>query len=141
MDLQIKGLRVLVTAGANGIGRATARAFAAEGAKVHICDVDHTALAESNRILVQVMTIDRPYGFRVKGGGKDGIIASTGGAPLGVERIDADLQLRIPGPWTAIALDPNGYAIPTPVRMKGGRSGEPLTIRLPADTPYTVLTR
>src|SRR6478735_12604661 len=45
MDLQIKGLRVLVTAGANGIGRATARAFAAEGARVHICDVDREALA------------------------------------------------------------------------------------------------
>lgn len=45
MDLQIRGLRVLVTAGANGIGRATARAFAAEGARVHICDVDMGALA------------------------------------------------------------------------------------------------
>jgi NAD(P)-dependent dehydrogenase (short-subunit alcohol dehydrogenase family) len=45
MDLQIRGLRVLVTAGAGGIGRATARAFAAEGAKVHICDVDSEALA------------------------------------------------------------------------------------------------
>jgi NAD(P)-dependent dehydrogenase (short-subunit alcohol dehydrogenase family) len=45
MDLQIRGLRVLVTAGANGIGRATARAFAAEGARVHICDVDTQALA------------------------------------------------------------------------------------------------
>lgn len=45
MDLQIEGLRVLVTAGAGGIGRATARAFAAEGARVHICDVDREALA------------------------------------------------------------------------------------------------
>ena len=41
----IDGLRVLVTAGANGIGLATARAFAAEGAKVHVCDVDEAALA------------------------------------------------------------------------------------------------
>jgi len=45
MDLDIKGLRVLVTAGANGIGLAIARAFVREGAKVHTCDVDDTALA------------------------------------------------------------------------------------------------
>jgi len=44
MNLDIKGLRVLVTAGANGIGLAIARAFAGEGAKVHVCDVDTEAL-------------------------------------------------------------------------------------------------
>lgn len=44
MNLDIKGLRVLVTAGANGIGLAIARAFVAEGAKVHVCDVDQAAL-------------------------------------------------------------------------------------------------
>ena len=45
MDMKINGLRVLVTAGASGIGLATARAFAAEGAHVLICDVDDKALA------------------------------------------------------------------------------------------------
>ena len=45
MDLDITGLRVLVTAGANGIGLAIARSFAAEGARVHVCDVDGEALA------------------------------------------------------------------------------------------------
>src|SRR5258708_32259785 len=45
MDLDIQGLRVLVTAGANGIGLAIARRFAGEGAKGHACDVDETALS------------------------------------------------------------------------------------------------
>jgi NAD(P)-dependent dehydrogenase (short-subunit alcohol dehydrogenase family) len=45
MDLDIKGLRVLVTAGAGGIGLAIARRFAAEGTGVHTCDVDEMALS------------------------------------------------------------------------------------------------
>jgi NAD(P)-dependent dehydrogenase (short-subunit alcohol dehydrogenase family) len=49
MDLGIKGLRVLVTAGAGGIGREIARAFVEEGARVHVCDVDETAIAELAR--------------------------------------------------------------------------------------------
>ena len=39
-------LRVLVTAGASGIGRATADLLMARGAQVHICDVSDEFLAD-----------------------------------------------------------------------------------------------
>jgi len=45
MDTSAKGLRVLVTAGAAGIGLAIARTFRDHGARVHVCDVDDKALA------------------------------------------------------------------------------------------------
>ena len=45
MDLNLQGHRVLVTAGANGIGRAIVEAFLAEGARVATCDIDDEGLA------------------------------------------------------------------------------------------------
>lgn len=45
MDLQIRDLRVMISAGAAGIGLEIARAFVREGARVHLCDVDVAALA------------------------------------------------------------------------------------------------
>jgi NAD(P)-dependent dehydrogenase (short-subunit alcohol dehydrogenase family) len=45
VDLEIGGLRVMVSAGASGIGLAIARAFDREGARVHVCDADEAALA------------------------------------------------------------------------------------------------
>jgi NAD(P)-dependent dehydrogenase (short-subunit alcohol dehydrogenase family) len=44
MDLGIQDLRVIVTAGASGIGLEVARAFIREGARVHVCDIDESAL-------------------------------------------------------------------------------------------------
>jgi NAD(P)-dependent dehydrogenase (short-subunit alcohol dehydrogenase family) len=49
MDTSAKGLRVLVTAGAAGIGLAIARTFRDHGARVHVCDVDDKALAALDR--------------------------------------------------------------------------------------------
>ena len=38
------GLKGLVTAGAAGIGATIARAFHEAGARVHVCDIDRTAI-------------------------------------------------------------------------------------------------
>ena len=46
MEYSAKGLRVVVTAGAAGIGRVITRTFAEHGAKLHICDVDEKALSK-----------------------------------------------------------------------------------------------
>jgi NAD(P)-dependent dehydrogenase (short-subunit alcohol dehydrogenase family) len=54
MEYSPKGLRVVVTAGAAGIGRAIARAFVQTGAKVHICDVDDQALGALRKEMPQV---------------------------------------------------------------------------------------
>ncbi len=45
-DQSCRDLRVLVTAGAGGIGRAIAGAFAEAGARIAVCDIDDAALAE-----------------------------------------------------------------------------------------------
>lgn len=41
----VQGLRVLVTAGASGIGLAIAETMAREGARLHVCDISEQALA------------------------------------------------------------------------------------------------
>ena len=46
MKLGLASARVLVTAGASGIGLAIAREFINEGAQVYVCDVDPRALGE-----------------------------------------------------------------------------------------------
>jgi NAD(P)-dependent dehydrogenase (short-subunit alcohol dehydrogenase family) len=45
MDTGLTGKAVIVTGAASGIGRATAMAFAAEGARLGLLDVDHAGLA------------------------------------------------------------------------------------------------
>jgi hypothetical protein len=59
--------RVLITAGASGIGREMARAFAANGAKVFVCDIDAAglaALAAANLVAQGVSAV--AFGFSLK---------------------------------------------------------------------------
>ncbi|MHB1198534.1 MAG: SDR family oxidoreductase [Polaromonas sp.] len=54
METGLNGKRVLVTAGAQGIGLAITEAFVAAGALVHICDVNDDFLASVKKKLPQV---------------------------------------------------------------------------------------
>lgn len=115
MDLEIEGLRVMISAGANGIGLEIARAFVREGARVHVCDVDKDAiakLAKSDRSITStvcdVSNRDQVALFFQHGieqlGGLDCLVNNAGIAgPTGkVEEID-------PAEWDrCIAVDLTG---------------------------------
>ena len=115
MELGIDGLRVMVTAGAGGIGLEIARAFVREGAKVHVCDVDEGAigkLAKSDSAITAAVcdVSDRQQVARffeqglAKLGGLDCLVNNAGIAgPTGrVEEID-------PAEWDrCIAVDLTG---------------------------------
>jgi len=49
MELSVKGRRVLITAGAAGIGRAMTDVFHNAGARVHICDVIQPSINETKK--------------------------------------------------------------------------------------------
>jgi NAD(P)-dependent dehydrogenase (short-subunit alcohol dehydrogenase family) len=57
--------RVLVTAGASGIGRAIVQAFVDAGAKVHVADIDIDALAVLRKDLPQVSSTKCDIGNRL----------------------------------------------------------------------------
>ncbi|MGF6298409.1 MULTISPECIES: SDR family NAD(P)-dependent oxidoreductase [Paraburkholderia] len=73
MDLQLKGLKAIVTDGTKGIGLAIARTFAAEGADVAICARDQaavestaSALAELSGARASGAAVDVPDGDALK---------------------------------------------------------------------------
>jgi len=57
MEGAAQGLRVLITAGAAGIGRAFAQTFVEAGAKVFVCDIDAKALDVMKRELPQAGSV------------------------------------------------------------------------------------
>lgn len=93
------GLRVLITAGANGIGLAIAQAFQEAGARVHVCDIDEQALAAlpegityTQADVSQEADVDRLFEDAAHLGGLDVVVNNAGiaGPTASIEDIDPE---------------------------------------------------
>ena len=115
MDISAEGLRVLITAGGGGIGRAMTDVFHEAGARVHICDVVQSSLDETVKTFPGVTAtladvsslsdVDRLFAdAQANLGGLDCMINNAGVAgPTGkVEEIEIEDWER------CIAIDVNG---------------------------------
>src|SRR5262252_5346246 len=153
MELTLKGKRVLITAGAGGIGRVMAQTFVKAGAKVHICDVIQSALDETVAALNVSATlcdvsdlkqVDRLFAdAKARLGGLDVLVNNAGiaGPTAKVEDIAVEDWRR------CIAIDLNGMfyctrlAVPL-LKAAGGGSLINLSsvagrLGFPLRTPYS----
>src|SRR5690606_4968470 len=89
MKISVTGSRVIITAGARGIGRAIVDLFAEDGAVVSVCDVDADAIATLRRdhpgVQAEVADVSDPAaveaffaGAVAKMGGLDALINNAG---------------------------------------------------------------
>lgn len=97
------GLRVLITAGANGIGLAIAKAFQEAGARVHVCDIDTRALAtlpegitHTQADVSQEADVERLFQDAAALGGLDVVVNNAGiaGPTAGIDEIDDESWTR-----------------------------------------------
>jgi len=149
METSANGLRVLVTAGGAGIGRVIARTFADHGARVHVCDVDETALRQANlpytvADVAKLADVDRLFSdVERKLGGLD-VLVNNAGIAGPTARVE-DIR---PEDWDrCIAVDLNGMfyctrkAMPM-IKAAGGGSIINLSsaagrLAFPMRTPYS----
>ncbi len=149
METSANGLRVLVTAGAAGIGRVIAQTFVDHGARVHVCDVDEKALKQANlpytvADVAKLPDVDRLFSdVERELGGLDVLVNNAGiaGPTAKVEDIR-------PEDWDrCIAVDLNGMfyctrkAMPM-IKAAGGGSIINLSsaagrLAFPMRTPYS----
>lgn len=153
MQNDLAGCRVMISAGASGIGLAIARAFVAEGANVHICDISEQALSAAKADLagVGVFRADVSTAAEVDAwfehalselGGLDvlinnaGIAGPTAGiADVSVEDWDRTMAVNVRGQFLCIrraipALQASSRAAIINLSSVAGRLGYPLR------TPY-----
>jgi NAD(P)-dependent dehydrogenase (short-subunit alcohol dehydrogenase family) len=153
MHYSASGLRVLVTAGAAGIGEAIVRAFLEHGARVHLCDIDEQALgrlaetlpgATSTRAdVASVADVERLFDEATRSLGGLDVLVNNAGIAGPTARVE-DIR---PEEWDrCIAVDLNGMfyctrkAMPL-IRAAGGGSIINLSsiagrLAFPLRTPY-----
>lgn len=142
------GTRVVITAGASGIGRAFATAFADVGARVALCDIDpaaldRTAADQGDAIIHRVDVTDEVamgafFGaVEAAWGGADIVIANAGtGGPAGaIEDVDLDawrscLAVNLDGAfltcrWAARTLKAGGGGLLLLMSSSAGLHGYP----------------
>jgi NAD(P)-dependent dehydrogenase (short-subunit alcohol dehydrogenase family) len=108
MGTTAEGVRVLVTAGAAGIGLAIARAFMAEGAAVYVCDIDADALARVPSTAPGVKSGRCDMGDRAAIGAMvEAAVAALGGLDVlvnnaGIGGPTAPVETLAPDDWDAV---------------------------------------
>lgn len=99
--MDVCGLRVLVTAGASGIGRAIAGAFAEAGSLVHITDIDEAAI---QRALSEDTRLSASVGDASNAADVDRAITDVGGKWDGLDVLISNVGIAGPtGPVAAYA--------------------------------------
>lgn len=100
--------RVLVTAGANGIGLAIARAFAENGARVVVCDIDEAALETARAAIPGLTALRCDVSDRAQAGAMvDRAASALGGLDVlvnnaGIGGPTAPLHEMHPGDWDRV---------------------------------------
>ena len=146
--MSLAGARVVVTGGASGIGRVMARRFAAEGARIAVCDRDPYAVAAfaaempAARAVVADVTDEAAMGaflghVEAEWGGADIVCANAGtGGPAGaIETLDyadwaACLAVNLNGAfltcrWAARVLKAQGAGLLLLTSSTAGLFGYP----------------
>jgi hypothetical protein len=116
-------------------------------ATIVVVPLDGRPIRESAKVLVQVGTACRPTGWtamptraRIDGKQSDCFrILSAGKAPFQVENTEATVTVANPGLTKAVLLDANGMATPAAVEIK--QADGKVTVVLPADTMYLILSK